>query len=229
MWLKVSGETRAPSPWGGHPGGLQGHTGPGVHGREAQHHRRAGLTQGRGVQIRELGVPGLRDAMGRLEDRHRWAPRRQCLSTKTLPGEGGDPLPGARPQRRGQATRPRAPGAMAPVPGPHWLAGSIMAHSVLPHTFTAGAQVHTGRVHAPGSAGRRQAEAFARAPGEERETPRRQGSLRAPEDRGSSPLSTQAVGNASSLDIRATSVLRWPHQDPLATPQERRPGDPRGP
>lgn len=89
IWLKVSGETRAPSPWGGHPGGLQGHAGPGVHGREAQYRRRAGLTQGRGVQIREPGVPGLRDAMGRLEDGHGWAPRRQCLSTKTLPGEGG--------------------------------------------------------------------------------------------------------------------------------------------
>lgn len=32
--LKVTGETRAPSPWGGHPGGLQGRAGPGAHGRE---------------------------------------------------------------------------------------------------------------------------------------------------------------------------------------------------
>lgn len=165
MWLKVSGETCAPSPWGRHPGGLQGHAGPGVHGREAQHRRRAGLTQGQGMQIQEPGVPGLRDAMGRLEDGHGWAPRRQCLSTKTLPGEGGDPLPASRPQRRGQAARPRTPGTVAPVSGPRWLAGSITAHSVLPHTFTAGAQVHRGRVHALGSTQRRQAEAFARAPG----------------------------------------------------------------
>ena len=32
--LKVIGETRAPSSWGGHPGGLQGRAGPGAHGRE---------------------------------------------------------------------------------------------------------------------------------------------------------------------------------------------------
>lgn len=77
-----------------------------------------------------------------------------------------DPLPGSRPQRRGQAARPRTPpGCRGTRPRATLLAGNITAHSVLPHTFTAGAQVHTGRVHAPGSAGRWQAEAFARAPG----------------------------------------------------------------
>lgn len=140
-----------------------------------------------------------------------------------------DPLPGSRPQRRGQAARPRTPGAVAPVPGPRcWQATS--QHTLCCHTRS-----RPGRRFTRAGSTPREEQEDGRPrpspgpPGQERETPRQQGSLRAPEDRGSSPPSTQAVGNASSLDIRTTSVLWWPHQDPLATPQERRPGDSRGP
>lgn len=167
--LKVTGETRAPSPWGGHPWRATGASQIGAHGREARHRRHAGLIQDVGREIPEPGVPGLWDAMGAgLEDGHGALPPWQLHGTETLPRGSQDP-----PLDLGPSDVARQPGpepqAVAPPSQCHasWRV-SITAHSVAAtHTHRRGTGSHWQGPCPRRGAGRQQAEASPGSPSQE--------------------------------------------------------------